>query len=215
LIHPFRGGAYDPKLPGDFILFLVPGFRVDTRLKRWLHQLVNTGFAVIPNRFQDRVEVITEENLLIDGKRVTLQIGETLRLENGGSISRPSKDVIRISSASDGEFVEGTFFHEGKDQHWPEPQYVTLQLHSRQASEAVSGLCAKGKDNYRAVGVFQTGAYNPSVPAQKTVVDEATKKAAKLKCENGKVVERLMAVCIQDVINHGTSFHITVPLPKA
>jgi len=206
LMQPFTGKGFSPRFPGDFVLARTGSFRVDTRFKRWYTEVVNVGFAVVTNTRQDRVEVITEENILIDGKRVTVKVGETLRIQFGGSVSRPSKDVIRVTGASD-QYVEGTFFHEGKDQKWPEPQYVTLTVFVPESIGTVQGMCGAGSDNFRGKGIFQTPAYYPVVPAEKLVADDKRKKEAEEICKRRGVVKRLMQVCVTDVVNSGKSLH--------
>jgi len=214
-ITPFVGKSFNPNLPGDLILYKSPTFRVDTRQKRWKNnnELVNVGFAVLVNQHQDRVEAITEEKVIINGKTLLLKVGDTWRMKFGGKVHRKSADTIVVSSENKNvvEYVEATFFHEKKDDHWPLPQFISITVYSSITNDiqsVVTGLCTHKK--LRGKGIFQSQEYYPAAPQEpNNTANEEKKKHATEVCKNARVPKRIFDSCVTDVIQHGTSIHLS------
>jgi len=198
----FDGKTFDLYKVGDFELVNAPGFRVDARHKKWNTAAVNERFAVLINHKTDRVEVITEEKVLVNGKSVRLNVGQTYTIAAGGNIHRYQANRIKVT-AKNGAYVDA-IFHHGKG--WPLPQYTDLIVFVPQLRKT-TGLCVAANQVKHAVGVF-AHEYNPHFPEVKKVVATADQKAKALaRCTARKVLKRHLNMCITDMIQSGFSIH--------
>jgi len=198
----FAGKTFDLYKVGDFQLVNSKSFRVDARHKKWNKAAVNERFAVLMNRKTDRVEVVTEEKVYVNGKAVRLNVGQTYTVAAGGNIHRYQANRIKVT-AKNGAYVDAVFNH-GKG--WPLPQYADLIVfvpHLR----GVSGLCVSSAQQKRAVGVF-AHEYNPRFPETKKVKSTPLEKARALaRCKKARVYKRHLAMCVTDMIQSGFSIH--------
>jgi len=132
----------------------------------------------------------------------------------GGKIERKSADTLRVSSENKNgfvEYVDGTFFHEKKEDHWPLPQFISITVYSsisKNIQRVTRGLCASKKQKLlRGTGVFQSPAYYPVIPAEKLDNSESKRRNAIESCKNARVPKRLFDSCVTDVIQRGNSIH--------
>jgi len=154
------------------------------------------------NHKTDRVEVITEEKVLVNGKSVRLNVGQTYTIAAGGNIHRYQANRIKVT-AKNGAYVDA-IFHHGKG--WPLPQYTDLIVFVPQLKKT-TGLCVAANQVKHAVGVF-AHEYNPHFPEVKKVVATADQKAKALaRCTARKVLKRHLNMCITDMIQSGFSIH--------
>jgi len=198
----FSGQKYDLYKVGDYVLVKTPGFRVDTRQMKWNKAAVNVRFAAIVNEETDRVEVITEEKVLVNGRLVRLNVGQVYTFPRGGSIHRHQSNRIKVT-AKNGSYIDAIFNH-GKG--WPLPQYadyVVFLPHLRGAR----GLCVSPKQEKRAVGLF-AHEYNPHFPQTKKLKSTPEEKArATKKCVKAGVKKSHTKMCVTDLIQSGFSIH--------
>jgi len=198
----FSGVNYDLHKVGDFVLVQGKKFRIDVRQKRWNKAAVTERFAALVNRHKDRVEVLTEEKMVVNGKSISLNVGQIYKLAHGGSIHRYETKRVKVTG-EDGSYVDAHFNH---GRGWPAPQYINI-IAFVPKTKGLEGLCVSKHQIHKAVGIF-SHEYNPRFPAvKKNKISPKQRAKAKARCIARKVPKRHLRMCIVDLIQSGFSIH--------
>jgi len=200
----FSGQKFDNYGVGDYLVVGTAKFEVHTRQRKWHAAAVNRKIVARVNFAGDKIQINGQESVSMDGKKVKLAIGQTIKAPNGGFIKRYNQQRFKITG-EDGSFVDAQVNRRPKGVKWPQVSYINLLVHVSKHS-GVKGFCVSKKQVITAQGLFKKHV-KPRKWVKKPCAP-AARKAAIAKCVAAKIQKNHLKACASDVCLSAGTFDL-------
>jgi len=197
----FTGVNFDNYMVGDFTLLSHPLIEIHVRQVKWGGAAVNIKFAARVNFQGDYFQVNSQDSVLLNGRKIKLAIGQTVKARNGGFIKRYNQERFKVTAVN-GAFVDTQVNKAPKGVKWPQTHYINMLVWVP-STKKTKGFCVSKDQVLKASGLFKN--YRKPHKVRKIKCSAANLKKATARCVAAKVMKKHLKDCARDVcLSNGT-----------